>query len=59
MSEKFTIAEESLLDIMDGCKGWYDIQEKTGLDDERCQEIYDYYLLLKNRRKKEWTNEFL
>lgn len=40
---KLTKVEDMLFDLLDGCKGAYEIQHNTGLSEERCQEIYDWY----------------
>ena len=36
---------EAFTDVLDGCKGPHEIKEKTGLPDERCEEIYNLYLV--------------
>lgn len=35
----YEILEQALIDVLDGNSQWYEIQEHTGLSDERCQEI--------------------
>jgi hypothetical protein len=40
---KLTKTEDMLFDLLNGCKGPHEIKANTGLDDERCQEIYDWY----------------
>lgn len=36
---------KAFVDVLDGCKGPHEIQEQTGLPMERCEEIYNLYLL--------------
>jgi hypothetical protein len=31
---------QAFIDLMDGCSGWHEIHEHTGLPVERCKEIY-------------------
>ena len=33
-------AVEALADLLDGTGGWEEIQENTGLPEDRCKEIY-------------------
>ena len=35
--------EEILFDLLDGQADWFEIQQHTGLSDERCKEISDFY----------------
>lgn len=35
--------EAALVDVLDGNFRWYEIQENTGLSDERCKEIQELF----------------
>lgn len=45
IDEKITkqILAKAFFDLMDGCNNAYDIQYSTGLQIERCEEIFDLY----------------
>lgn len=45
--------ESALMDVLDGCAKWWEIQEDTGLSTERSQEIADlYFVILENYYNK-------
>lgn len=43
--------EEIIADISDGWKRWEDVKMETGLTDERCQEIYNNIVRIRNLRQ--------
>lgn len=49
--KRLTKDQEMLMDLLDGCKGPGEIKAQTGLPDERCEEIYEFY---KNTDRNFW-----
>ena len=35
--------EQFILDLLDGSREWYEIQENTGLSDSQCRKMSDLY----------------
>ena len=35
--------EAALIDVLDGNSSWWDIQNNTGLSEERCKEIEAFF----------------
>lgn len=33
----------AFIDVLDGTKGWWEIQEETGLSEARCKDIYNIF----------------
>jgi hypothetical protein len=53
--EKYNVddLEAALIDVLDGNSKWYDIQNATGLSEERCIEIEElYWTVLDSYSKK-------
>lgn len=44
--DKYELIKEAFKDIMDGTKGWYEIQD-MGFSEERSKEIFHLFTLLK------------
>ena len=41
--------ERVIFDLADGSSEWYEIQEQTGLSDERCREIAETVKFVQHR----------
>jgi phytoene/squalene synthetase len=43
---QFNFLREIIIDLLDGNSYWEEIQKQTGLDEKRCKEIENVFLLL-------------
>lgn len=43
LMEYVILIEEAYIDALDGASAWYDIQEHTGLNKQRCIELEEIY----------------
>ena len=46
--------EGAVVDMLDAQYMWYDIKDATGLSEERCKEIENLYLYIREKYQKEY-----
>lgn len=46
--DKLHPLESIIMDLTDGVKRWEDIKAETGLEDDRCKELYAHVVRIRN-----------